>query len=93
MRNKMQMSLFDIYNDVSEAVKKKKPKVIALLEEHINFEKIPDGSALTRFKQKHFLFRFSLFRNTRLSFFNIPDDAFYRPNHSYTGGDRKYKFG
>lgn len=28
MRNKMQMSLFDIYNDVSEAVEKKKPKLI-----------------------------------------------------------------
>ncbi len=38
------MSKFDIYNDVSEAVEKKKPKVIALLEEHIDFEKIiPSG--------------------------------------------------
>jgi len=41
MRKKyIQMSLFDIYNDVSEAVENKKPKVIALLEEHIDFEKI-----------------------------------------------------
>ena len=41
MRKKnVQMSLFDIYNDVSEAVENKKPKVISLLEEHIDFENI-----------------------------------------------------
>lgn len=41
MRKKVvQMSLMDIYNDVSEAIEKKKPKVIELLEEHIDFEKI-----------------------------------------------------
>jgi len=41
MRKKyMQMSLFDIYNDVSEAVENKKSKIIALLEGHIDFEKI-----------------------------------------------------
>ncbi len=39
-KNSVQMSLFDIYNDVSEAVETKKPKLIALLEEHIDFEKI-----------------------------------------------------
>lgn len=44
MRNKMQMSLFDIYNDVSEAVEKKKPKLIALLEEHIDFQRIIPAS-------------------------------------------------
>ena len=45
MRNKnVQMSLFDIYNDVSEAVENKKPKIIALLEEHIDFEKIIPAS-------------------------------------------------
>lgn len=31
------MSLFDIYNDVSDAVENKKPKEIALGEEHIDF--------------------------------------------------------
>lgn len=36
----VQMSLFDIYNDVSETVENKKPKMIALLEEHIDFEKL-----------------------------------------------------
>jgi len=36
----IQMSLFDIYNDVSEAIENKKPKFISLLEEHIDFEKI-----------------------------------------------------
>ncbi len=41
MRKKyVQMFLFDIYNDVSEAVENKKPKVISLLEEHIDFENI-----------------------------------------------------
>lgn len=45
MRKKsVQMSLSDIYNDVSEAVENKKPKVIPLLEEHIDFENIiPEG--------------------------------------------------
>jgi hypothetical protein len=45
MRKKsVQMSLSDIYNDVSEAVENKKPKVISLLEEHIDFENIiPEG--------------------------------------------------
>lgn len=43
-KNNVQMSLFDIYNDVSEAVENKKPKLITLLEEHIDFEKIiPDS--------------------------------------------------
>ena len=41
MRKKyVQMSLSDIYNDVSESIENKKPKLIMLLEEHIDFEKI-----------------------------------------------------
>ena len=45
MRKKyVQMSLYDIYNDVSEAIENKKPKLIMLLEEHIDFEKIIPAS-------------------------------------------------
>ena len=41
MRKKyVQMSFSDIYNDVSETIENKKPKLISLLEEHIDFEKI-----------------------------------------------------
>ena len=54
MRNKsVQMSLFDIYNDVSEAVEKKKPKIIALLEEHINFEEIIPESFCRAFYSRY----------------------------------------
>lgn len=54
MRNKnVQMSLYDIYNDVSEAVEKKKPKVIALLEEHIDFEKIIPTSFYRAFYSRY----------------------------------------
>jgi len=54
MRNKcVQMSLFDIYNDVSEAVESKKPKVIALLEEHIDFEKIIPESFYRAFYSRY----------------------------------------
>lgn len=38
------MSFYDIYNDVSEAIEDKKPKLVKLLEEHIDFEKIIPAS-------------------------------------------------
>ena len=45
MRKKfVQMSLSDIYDDVSLAIEEKKPKLISLLEEHIDFEKIIPAS-------------------------------------------------
>lgn len=45
MRKKcVQMSLYDIYNDVSEAIENKKPKLIMLLEKHIDFEKLIPAS-------------------------------------------------
>lgn len=54
MRKKsVQMSLFDIYNDVSEAVEKKKPKIIALLEEHIDFEEIIPESFYRAFYSRY----------------------------------------
>ena len=54
MRKKsVQMSLFDIYNDVSEAVEKKKPKIIALLEKHIDFEEIIPESFCRAFYSRY----------------------------------------
>ncbi len=39
MRNKaVQMSLFDIYNGVLDSIEEKKPELITLLEEHIDFD-------------------------------------------------------
>lgn len=39
MRNKaVQMSLFDIYNGVLNSIEEKKPELITLLEEHIDFD-------------------------------------------------------
>lgn len=39
MRNKVvQMSLFDIYNSVSESMEKQKSELVSLLEEHINLD-------------------------------------------------------
>lgn len=43
------MLLFDIYNDVFEAIKYKKPNVIAPLDEYINFERIVPKKLTTRF--------------------------------------------
>lgn len=41
MRNKaVQMSLFDIYNGVLDSIEEKKPKLITLLEEHIDFDRL-----------------------------------------------------
>ena len=41
MRNKcVQMSLEDIYNDVSKSMEDNKPALIELLESHIDFESI-----------------------------------------------------
>ncbi len=54
MRNKVvQMSLWDIYNDVSEAVENKKPKLIVLLEDHIDFEKIIPNSFYQAFYSRY----------------------------------------
>lgn len=54
MRKKyMQMSLSDIYNDVSRAIEEKKPKLIALLEEHIDFEKIIPVSFFQAFYSRY----------------------------------------
>ena len=39
MRNKaVQMSLFNIYNGVLSSIEEKKPELITLLEEHIDFD-------------------------------------------------------
>lgn len=52
MRNKVQMSLFDIYNDVSEVFENKKPKLVMLLEEHIDFNSlIPASFSLSFYKR------------------------------------------
>ena len=41
MRNKnVQMSMFDIYNEVSEAMEEHKPELIQLLEEHLDFDNL-----------------------------------------------------
>ena len=41
MRNKaVQMSFFDIYNGVLDSIEEKKPELITLLEEHIDFDRI-----------------------------------------------------
>lgn len=41
MRNStVQMSLFDIYSGVSESIERKKPELIRLLEEHIDFDSL-----------------------------------------------------
>jgi len=44
-----QMSLFDTYNDVCEAMENDKSAVIALLEEHIDFESLIPGSFFLSF--------------------------------------------
>ena len=47
MRNKsVQMSFIDIYNGVLESMEEKKPELVRLLEEHIDF----DGIIPVRFK-------------------------------------------
>ena len=43
------MSLFDIYNDVSESFENKKPKLITLLEEHIDFNNLIPASFVYSF--------------------------------------------
>ena len=41
MRNKwVQMSLYDIYNGVSQSIEEHKPELIQLLEEHIDFDSL-----------------------------------------------------
>ena len=47
MRNKcVQMSLEDIYNDVSKSMEDQKPALIELLETHIDFETIIASTTL-----------------------------------------------
>ncbi len=50
MRKKVvPMSMFDIYENVSEAMEQDKPKLIKLLEEHIDFEQIIPRSFIILF--------------------------------------------
>lgn len=54
MRNKcVQMSLEDIYNDVSKSMEDKKPALIELLETHIDFEAIIPTSFYNAFYQRY----------------------------------------
>lgn len=54
MRKKyVQMTISDIYNDVSEAIENKKPKIIMLLEEHIDFENIIPCSFYSAFYSRY----------------------------------------
>ena len=39
-KSAVQISLWDIYNSVSEAIKQHKPQLIRLLEEHIDFDRL-----------------------------------------------------
>lgn len=56
MRNEcVQMSLEDIYNDVSKSMEDKKPALIELLEAHIDFETIIPASFYNAFYQRYFL--------------------------------------
>lgn len=54
MRNKcVQMSLEDIYNDVSKSMEDQKPALIELLETHIDFETIIPASFYNAFYQRY----------------------------------------
>ena len=54
MRNKcVQMSLEDIYNDVSKSIEDQKPALIELLETHIDFETIIPASFYNAFYQRY----------------------------------------
>ena len=56
MRNEcVQMSLEDIYNDVSKSMEDQKPALIELLETHIDFETIIPASFYNAFYQRYFL--------------------------------------
>ena len=39
-KSAVQISLWDIYNGVSEAIEQHKPQLIRLLEEHIDFDRL-----------------------------------------------------
>jgi len=39
-KSAVQISLFDIYNGVSESIEQKKPELVRLLEEHIDFDSL-----------------------------------------------------
>ncbi len=47
------MSLFDIYNGVSESIEQKKPELISLLEEHIDFDGIIPSRFQWAFYSRH----------------------------------------
>ena len=48
MRNKsVQMSFLDIYNGVLESMEEKKPELVRLLEEHIDFDGIIPSARFT----------------------------------------------
>ena len=54
MRNKyVQMSLYDIYNGVSQSMEEHKPELIQLLEEHIDFESLIPASFKSAFYQRY----------------------------------------
>ena len=54
MRNKcVQMSLEDIYNDVSKSMEDQKPALIELLETHIDFETIISARFYNAFYQRY----------------------------------------
>ena len=54
MRNEcVQMSLEDIYNDVSKSMEDQKPALIELLETHIDFETIIPTSFYNAFYQRY----------------------------------------
>ena len=43
-KSAVQISLWDIYNGVSEAIEQHKPQLIRLLEEHIDFDRLIPAS-------------------------------------------------
>ena len=54
MRNKcVQMSLFDIYNGVSQSMEEHKPELIQLLEEHLDFDSLIPASFKSDFYQRY----------------------------------------
>ena len=81
MRNKyMQMSLYDIYSEVSESIDENKPELIRIFEEHIDFDELIPVSFKSAFYKRmgrshkyeleSFVRAFSLIR-----IFGIPTDS------------------
>jgi hypothetical protein len=52
-KNKLQMSLFDTYNDVCSAAEEDKPEFLALLEEHIDFTGLIPAEFYLAFNRHH----------------------------------------